>query len=220
MKRALFCIVTLNVLSVKPIEKPFESSYAVNFFIPYKENPLVRAQIPIRIIDANRVIALPAIYQTHLPQIKCLLDRLFNPYKQDGEGSFNAALQAQCSSPFDIVALKKITAYFPADSIIAPVSPACKIQDEDSSFYNKFTHLFISSKKNTITFCAPDREKNQIHEFEIDLPSEQRFIELAPISNEHIALMKVQLNNLMNIGIGDSVLPMPLRVLHVIAQLQ
>ncbi|MFZ5954195.1 MAG: hypothetical protein ACOYT8_03825 [Candidatus Dependentiae bacterium] len=220
MKRllVLFCIIQLS--TTQALEKPFESSCVINFFVPYKENPLRNsAQIEIPIINKSRAIILPRIYQSDVNALKELFGRLLNPQSEEKEG-FDLLGNSCRKSPFDIIALKTLAAYFPRESIISSVKYKGRAVEEKNSLLDKFSNFFAAPKNTLITFYAPDREKDCIHEFDVELPIATRYLELAPIEALHIGFIKARLNELYAMGIHDDIEPLPLHTMHDIAQLQ
>lgn len=220
MKRLLVLFCILQLATTQALEKPFESSCVVNFFVPYKKSPLRNsAQIEIPIINKSRAIILPRIYQSDVNALKELFGRLLNPQLEEKEG-FDLLGNICRKSSFDIIALKKLAAYFPRESIISSVKYKGRAVEEKNSLLDKFSNFFAAPKNTLITFYAPDREKDCIHEFDVELPIVTRYIELAPIEAFHVGYVKDRLNELYNMGIHDDVLPLPLDTLHNIASLQ
>lgn len=220
MKRLLVLLYLIPLATAHAVEKPFQTSNSISLFVPHKENPFYCSEIKIPLIDKNRVIILPEVYQADVTQLKELFTRLLNPEKIENEGGLNIITNKLSKTPYDIVALKKIAAYFPVNAIINRVCPKVETQEKKTSLLDTLSNLFISPKQNMITFCAPDRDNNHIHQFDIALPTTQRHIELAPISLVHMDFIKTRLYQLYNMGIEDDIEPLPLAALHEIAQLQ
>ncbi|BDC35290.1 hypothetical protein Noda2021_12480 [Candidatus Dependentiae bacterium Noda2021] len=222
MKKQLIIIIAcVTTCLLQAMEKPFESKCSIRFSVPTVENPLaypITMQVPV--INQNRTVILPPIYKDDALHLKELFGNLLNPDINHTEGPSLFGIECKTTT-FDIVALKKLAAFFSTHNTFTSVTIPEK-KNDDKSLLEQVGDFFATKGQGpVIQFYAPDLDnKNILIRFEVLLPTKSRYFDLAPIDANHASYLKARLMDLYNIGLENGPSFLPVEVLKSLNSLQ
>lgn len=222
MKKQLIIIFAcINTFVAQAMEQPFESNCNIRFSVPTLQNPLAYpVTIDVPVINKNRIVILPAVYKDEALRLKELFANVLNPVVAGSEGPSIFGSTGK-TTKFDLIALKKLTAFFATHNEFISVNiPEQKTADKN--LFEQVSDFFATKEQApSIQFCAPDAEnKAKVIRFEVVLPTKSRYFDLAPIDANHAGYLKARLADLYNMGVENGPSFLPIDVFQSVSSMQ